>query len=87
MALLFFRDFAAAFFFFGVTRIRMPASRSKKKKAAMTGKPHRQRPDVDNLGKALFDALFKEDSCIAQSFARKFWDDGKGARMEVHISP
>jgi Holliday junction resolvase RusA-like endonuclease len=44
--------------------ISMPKSWSKKKKAEMEGKPHQQRPDLDNLLKAFKDALLKEDSNV-----------------------
>lgn len=45
-------------------RIPMPDSWSKKKRAAMEGTPHQQRPDVDNLVKAVLDALLPEDSRV-----------------------
>lgn len=44
----------------------MPASWSKKKRRAMNGAPHQQKPDVDNLTKALLDALCEEDSFVWQ---------------------
>ena len=56
--------------------VPMPKSWSKKKKAAMRGKPHVQRPDLDNYLKALFDALYEEDCaihCLAQ--VKKVWAD------------
>jgi len=42
----------------------MPKSWSKKKKAQMIGTPHRSRPDISNLIKALEDALYLDDSII-----------------------
>lgn len=42
----------------------MPKSWSKKKKAEMIGKPHKQKPDLDNLIKAFQDAVLKEDSIV-----------------------
>lgn len=39
----------------------MPASWSKRRRAEMRGKPHQQKPDWDNLAKALFDAAMPED--------------------------
>ncbi len=42
----------------------MPKSWSKKKKAEMDGKPHKQRPDIDNMIKSLFDSLYDEDAHI-----------------------
>lgn len=66
--------------------LSMPASWSKTKKAAMAGTPHRARPDLDNLAKGIFDSLWREDSRIASGTMCKFWDDGKGARIELSIS-
>lgn len=51
----------------------MPKSWSKKKKAKMNGKPHQQRPDWDNLIKALQDAVMKEDSSVWNCQVSKFW--------------
>lgn len=44
--------------------IPMPISWSKKQKEEMDGKPHKSRPDLDNLIKAFKDALLDEDSHI-----------------------
>lgn len=51
----------------------MPDSWSKKKKREMDGKPHKQKPDKDNLEKALLDAIFDEDSHIWDSRVTKVW--------------
>ena len=51
----------------------MPPSWSKKKRAEMLGEPHRQKPDLDNLIKALADALHSDDSHISDIRARKVW--------------
>ena len=59
----------------------MAKSWSKKKKAAMDGKPHQQRPDCDNLIKAFQDALLKEDSHVWFVCARKVW--GKEGKIVV----
>ena len=56
-----------------VFHIPIPKSWSKKKKLTMTGKPHQSRPDIDNLQKAFFDALCKEDSHIWSVFSEKYW--------------
>ncbi|MDX6042622.1 RusA family crossover junction endodeoxyribonuclease [Scandinavium lactucae] len=53
----------------------MPPSWSKKKKADYCGKPHQQRPDKDNLEKALLDALFGEDSHIWDGRVSKIWGE------------
>lgn len=51
----------------------MPKSWSKKKKAEMNGTLHQQKPDVDNLLKALLDSIFKDDAHIADIRATKIW--------------
>jgi Holliday junction resolvase RusA-like endonuclease len=51
----------------------MPASWSKKKKAQMNGQPMQQKPDKDNLEKAVLDALFKEDAAIWDGRVTKYW--------------
>lgn len=58
--------------------IGMPDSWSKKKKAAHVGQPHRQKPDIDNLSKAVMDALAKEDSYIYVLHAEKYWAEEPG---------
>jgi len=58
--------------------VRMPTSWSKKKKLAMDGQPHQQRPDIDNLAKAFMDAMLKEDCEVWDLHATKRWGyDGK----------
>lgn len=56
----------------------MPASWSKKKRNKMCFELHTSRPDADNCGKAIFDALLKEDSIISDFRVTKFWVDTKG---------
>lgn len=63
----------------------IPPSYSKKKAAALAGQPHRQKPDRDNVDKAIMDALFKEDCGIAFGTLAKLWDDGGGPRIELII--
>lgn len=53
--------------------LEMPKSWSEKKKQKMNGRPHRQRPDIDNLCKACMDALLKEDSAVYRIQASKYW--------------
>lgn len=60
-----------------------PVSWSKKKRLSVIGKPHRAKPDRDNIDKAVLDALFKEDSAIAKGTIEKRWDWIE--RMEVTI--
>lgn len=53
--------------------VPMPPSWSKKKSEAMNGQPCRQKPDWDNIGKAVCDALFDEDCCIWVGATIKYW--------------
>lgn len=55
----------------------------KAKRATMIGKLHRDKPDRDNIDKALLDALFEEDSAIASGTITKRW--GIEARIVVTI--
>ena len=70
-----------------VAYLPIPKSWTKKKKLEMKGKPHRQKPDRDNIDKAILDALFKDDSGIAGGTIFKYWDDGKGTRLVIIIGP
>lgn len=60
----------------------MPASWSNKKREQMNGKPHQQRPDRDNLEKALLDAIFEEDCTIWDGRTTKVW----GEKGEIWIA-
>ncbi len=55
--------------------IPMPQSWSKKKRAQHAGKPHQQKPDKDNLEKALLDAVFDEDSHVWDGRVTKIWGE------------
>lgn len=44
----------------------MPASWSEKKRKRMDGMPHEQTPDLDNLLKAVWDALLGQDCAVWQ---------------------
>lgn len=59
----------------------MPTSWSRKRKIDMCGQPHKQRPDLDNLFKALADAVHVEDSHIANAHMVKVW--GHNGSIEV----
>jgi Holliday junction resolvase RusA-like endonuclease len=61
----------------------MPQSWSKKKKAEHLGKPHTSRPDLDNLFKALADALHIEDSHIHTIRASKVWAMNEGIVIDM----
>lgn len=51
----------------------MPASWSKKKRAAHEGKLHRVKPDLDNLLKGLMDAWLEQDQEVASVWVEKRW--------------
>jgi Holliday junction resolvase RusA-like endonuclease len=53
--------------------IPMPQSWSNKKKKRMDKLPHKQKPDVDNLVKALMDSLMKDDSVVWKTNVEKRW--------------
>jgi Holliday junction resolvase RusA-like endonuclease len=51
----------------------MPQSWSEKKRLTMDGKPHQQTPDLDNMCKALADALYGNDSVLWDVRITKVW--------------
>ena len=61
--------------------IAMPKSWSKKKKDEMFLQSHKQKPDIDNLFKALADAIYKEDSHISEITIMKCW--GKKGAIQI----
>ena len=72
--------------------IKMPDSWSEKRKKAMVGKPHQQKPDIDNLLKALNDCLKVDDKFVWHIEASKIWWDegqiiiyGKDASIKYQI--
>ena len=60
----------------------MPKSWSKKKKKEMAGTAHQQKPDVDNLIKALKDSLFADDSHIWDYRITKIWSEMGGIEIK-----
>lgn len=60
----------------------MPKSWSKKKRKEMCGKPHQQRPDKDNLEKALLDAVYDEDCRVWDSRTTKLWAEEGYIKVE-----
>jgi Holliday junction resolvase RusA-like endonuclease len=56
-----------------IFHVPMPKSWSERKRIKMNTRPHRSRPDLDNYAKALFDALYSEDSHIADICLSKRW--------------
>jgi len=53
--------------------IPMPKSWSDVNKSMMVGIPHEKKPDLDNLLKALMDAVLPEDSHIHTIYVQKVW--------------
>lgn len=53
----------------------MPPSWSKKKRAAHAGQPHQQKPDADNLLKALMDAIYHDDCAVWDVRVTKLWGE------------
>lgn len=64
----------------------IPNSWSRAAKEKMKGKPHLQKPDWDNVAKAVADALIANDHMIWSGLTTKYWDDGNGPRVEVWIN-
>jgi len=56
----------------------MPQSWSKKKREQMHGQPHQQKPDLDNLLKALADAIYEDDCKIwnYKSVSKRWGNEG-----------
>ncbi len=63
--------------------IQMPRSWNKTKRLMMNGTPHQQRPDKDNLEKALLDAVLDEDCRVWDSRVTKRW--AKEGAIEIRI--
>jgi Holliday junction resolvase RusA-like endonuclease len=61
----------------------MPKTWSKKKRMAMLGAPHQQRPDCDNLIKAWCDSWQVDDSHVYEIHAAKYWSERGSIEIEV----
>ncbi|MFG6090746.1 RusA family crossover junction endodeoxyribonuclease [Enterobacter soli] len=55
--------------------IPMPKSWSQKKRAQLNGQAHQNKPDKDNLEKALLDAIFDDDSRVWDGRVTKVWGE------------
>ena len=75
-----FPEYGAEVWFF----LPMPKSWSEKKKQEFNNQPHQQKPDIDNLGKALFDALLEEDCRIWSCKYVKIWHKKPGIVIRYH---
>lgn len=53
----------------------MPPSWSAKKRARLLGAEHTAKPDLDNLLKALLDAVHRDDSAVHTIACRKVWGE------------
>lgn len=63
--------------------VPMPKSWPKYRKAEMEGEPHQQKPDVDNLLKALADSLWPaDDTHLFDVRARKYWAESGCIEIE-----
>lgn len=60
----------------------MPQSWSKKKKEQMNDTPHQQTPDVDNLLKAVLDAIYDQDGVVWDIHVKKRWGYGGAICIE-----
>ena len=67
--------------------VPMPRSWSRRKRQLMQGTPHRSRPDVDNMAKAVMDALWTEDGAVAELAARKRWSATGEVRVRLIYEP
>jgi len=65
--------------------IPMPKSWSKMKRKVLINTKHKQKPDLDNLVKALLDSIFRDgdDSQVCSIRAKKFW--AENGRIEIII--
>ena len=67
------------------------ASWSKKRRADAIGKPHTQKPDCDNLGKTVMDALnriaWADDGQVASVTIRKSWGAFDLTRVSITAAP
>ena len=61
----------------------MPKSWSNKKRKSMNGRPHQQKPDIDNLVKAFLDHLCEDDSYVWKVCASKIWAEHGGITIET----
>ena len=67
----------------------VPQSLSRRRRAALLGKPHINKCDCDNLAKIVMDAIsgevFPDDAIISELLVTKYYDEN--ARVEVKIEP
>ena len=65
----------------------IPASLSRRKREAMDGEPHIRRGDLDNVVKAVLDALnglaYPDDAAVTLIRASKFWAPEPHTRIQI----
>lgn len=71
--------------------IPMPKSWGFKKRQDMDGRPHQDKPDIDNLLKGFMDALSLEDKNVWSVVTHKYWgEDGmiviSGSNDEIKVN-
>lgn len=62
--------------------IAMPESWSRKKRDTQDGQPHMAKPDIDNLVKAVLDALYEDDAHIWSVWAEKRWGSASSISVQ-----
>ena len=65
----------------------VPQGWAAAKKLRMIGRPHQQRPDLDNLLKALGDAVYRDDSLIWDVSAQKLWSQTGAIQINHNEAP
>jgi Holliday junction resolvase RusA-like endonuclease len=65
----------------------MPESWSRKKRALYDGQPHQQKPDLDNLVKAVLDAIYGDDSGVWDTHSQKRWTSEAKGYFTVDVEP
>lgn len=69
-----------------VAEIAMPRAWSQAKRKKLCGTLHRQKPDRDNIDKGILDALYKEDSAIAQGHLKKVWAETSRLTLTFEVA-
>lgn len=64
-----------------------PESWSAKHRTAVIGERHRVKPDSDNIAKAIFDSLYRQDQGIADLVVRKRYDWTPRVEIEIEYAP
>lgn len=72
---------------YAIFYLPMPKSWSKKKKAEKLGTLHDQKPDWDNMAKAVQDILSKEDKRVHTGYVKKYWSEsGQPGKVALYPS-